>query len=184
MAIVDPHTPLSLAEIIGSVMTSVLEAQAQAARSTAEFVEDVGLTEAGVGTDEPRRLRVARFRYTKPDENGEPREFVVEVPLLGMVDIPALSIKQARFHLTYDVATAEAAKAPAETTLGRMTKASTATLKGSIVKMRRTVAPSGIQGVQQAGGIEVSVELEKAEIPVGIERILEILENAAAEAPA
>mgnify|MGYP004003558717 FL=1 len=102
MNIVD-SIPLSLGETIGSLMTSIIDAQAQAARATVEFIEDVGTVEGSSDLDSVHELRSVSFKYKKFDENFENKEFVVDIPLLSMVDIPLVSIKNAKFSFNYQI---------------------------------------------------------------------------------
>lgn len=203
--VIDPKTPLSLSEIMGSLISSVIEAQAQAARATVEFIEEVGLEEGKENA--PRDLRKARFRYSKLGADNTPQDFVVEVPLLGLVDIPLIAVSKATFSFTYDVTTtapkAKATAAPSAAPSAITPLADTATIanlqlakiaspaiiKGRFTKVARPTGTGGGGGdggagpAQESGGLKVVVELEKAPMPVGVERVLEILELAATETP-
>jgi hypothetical protein len=76
---------LELSQLLGSLLASVVEAQAASARATVDFVESVGFEP---GTD-GERMRTVRLRYRKKDENGIPADFEVEVPLLALVNVPS-----------------------------------------------------------------------------------------------
>ena len=65
---------LPLFEIIGAPLIAIVQAQAQAARATVEFIEKVGFVEEEASADAEVKvgaLRMAEFNYVKPDENGE-----------------------------------------------------------------------------------------------------------------
>ncbi len=66
---------LELSQLLGSLLASVVEAQAASARATVDFVESVGFEP---GTD-GERMRTVRLRYRKKDENSIPADFEVEV---------------------------------------------------------------------------------------------------------
>src|SRR5215210_2435139 len=103
---------LELADLLGSLLGSVILAQADAARATVAFVEEVEFETSLAG----ERLRTVSVRYRKKDEAGDPADFEVEVPLLAMVNVPSLVVKQAKLTFAYDVVTAgreEAQPAPA-----------------------------------------------------------------------
>ena len=94
---------LPLFQILGGPLVALVQAEAQAAKTTAEFVETVGFIAdpkermAGrLGT-----LRMVAFGYQKADEDGKLVEFQVQVPALALFTIPSLSIKNA----TVDLAT-------------------------------------------------------------------------------
>lgn len=185
VTIYDPTTPITLAETMGAMMVSVVEAQAQAARATIDFVEGVGLKEGD--ESKARDLRTVQFRYKKLDENQVLQDFTLEIPLLGMVDIPVITLKKATFSFSYEVTEtmeAQPQKSSDESTPARgsstarllpLTK--TARIKGRFAK--RPQATSTTQ--ERRGSLEVTVEFEKAPMPIGIDRILDILELAASE---
>lgn len=177
MAVVlDKSLPLSLAEILGSAITSVIDAQAQSARASVEFIKEVGFQTPPPANGE-EKLRMLLFRYRKLDENNQPAEFTVEIPLLGIVDIPMVSVKNATFQFTYEVTQSE----PGQKETGAAPAG-----KGFL---SRLVVPAKIQGrvakplaaTQEKGNMQVKVELEKAAMSVGLEKILDVLEIAASE---
>ena len=186
--------PLSLSETIGSLMTSLVDAQAQAARATVEFIEDIGTVEGSSELETLHELRTVAFKYRKFDENFENKEFQVEVPLLGMVDIPLIAVKNATFHFNYKITqTTKEESVPSNTPLSinNSTRASNNLIVGKSIKALPIARPAKIVGkfekkssssqASETGGLDVTIELEKAAMPVGLERILEMLENAAME---
>src|SRR5439155_11165165 len=90
---------LLLFEIIGAPLVAIVQAQIQAARATVEFIEKVGFitegehkaSELDIGS-----LRMAEFRYSKLDENGKTAEFVAKIPVLSLVPIPGIQVKNAK----------------------------------------------------------------------------------------
>src|SRR5687768_3615372 len=121
---------LELGQLLGSLLGSVVQAQAESARATVEFVTSVGFESVAEG----ERMRTVKLRYTKKDENGQPAEFEVQVPLLALVNIPSLAVKHAKLILSYDVVTAtssdaEPASGPA---FPIATRVASATLTGFI----------------------------------------------------
>ena len=175
--LLDTSTPLTLAEILGSAIASVIDAQAQSARATVEFIKEVGIVPPTVpGAEE--KLRTLQFGYRKLDENQKEADFVVDIPLLGMVNIPMVSVKNATFSFAYEIVDTKAsqkdtAKPVAETSF-----------------LSRVLAPAKLQGrVSRAPAstgsekatLQIKVELEKSAMPLGLERILDILELSASE---
>jgi hypothetical protein len=43
---------------------------------------------------------MVEFGYTKPDENGDPAEFVARIPLLALFPIPGIRVKLAKIAFT------------------------------------------------------------------------------------
>lgn len=163
------NTPISLAQTLGTILTSLVDAQAESARTTVDFVNEVGFVTDTA--DQRERLRTVQFKYHKLDENNVRSEFVVELPLLGMMEIPMLSIRKARIEFDYDV-TSTAVEPPRPA--NGSPRLSRALFKGTVA--RRSTA----DGAQRAS-LKVVVEIERSDLPVGLEKALAILEVAASE---
>ena len=166
---------LELAEVLGSLLGSVVSAQAQSARATVAFIEDVGFETAETGD----RLRTVTIRYRKKDETGTPADFEVEVPLLALVNVPALVVKQAKLTFSYDVVTA-ARTEPPETDAGPL--AGTLPVARLTGFVRR--APGAETGAteRQTTAIDLDVTLEQQTLPAGVERLFDLAELGITEA--
>lgn len=180
MAVVISKTEaLALQDLIGTILAAVIDAQAQSARATVDFINDVGFVSGGEGN--PERLRTVHFRYTKLDENQQPAEFTVELPLLGLVDIPLVTVKKATIAFAYEITDAtppvEGAAQPSPATAGLWARVATpAMLRGRVAER---AADTG-----ERATLNIAIDLEKSELPVGLNRVLDILQVAAAEAKA
>jgi hypothetical protein len=163
---------LSLAETLGTLLAAIVDAQAQSARATVDFVREVGFQENTQG-EATETLRTVSFRYRKLDENGERAEFVVELPLLGMVDIPSIAIKKATVAFDYEITSAQSSTPTGGSSTGPLKPGlferlpRPAVLKGRVADQRSTQ--------QTRNTLKVSVELEKAELPPSLDRVLDIL---------
>ncbi len=177
---------LELAEVLGTLMGSVVDAQAQAARATVDFVDEVGF-EAG---DHGKRMRTVTLRYRKKDENGEPAEFEVEVPLLAMVNIPSLAVSEARLSFSYDVVVAASAKTGNPSTTqpgntGRLAAPRAATLRGFVRRAPTKTGPAGNDrsASRSTTAIDLDVTLAQQEMPIGVERLFDLAELGISETP-
>jgi hypothetical protein len=161
---------LSLAETLGTLLAAIVDAQAQSARATVEFVREVGFEDNSAGTP-GETLRTVRFRYHKLDENDKRSEFVVELPLLGMVDIPSIAIKKATIAFDYEITSAQSTTATGTTPTVRPglfeRLPRPALLKGRVADQRSQT--------QARSTLRLNVELEKADLPPSLERVLDIL---------
>jgi Protein of unknown function (DUF2589) len=169
---------LQLSQLLGALMASVVDAQAQAARATVEFVEDIGFEE----TPEGDHLRNVKLRYFKKDENGQQAKFEVQVPLLALVNVPALAVRQAKLTFSYDVVTATATS-----TASSAGGASTVGLKLPVAKItgfiRRPPATTP-ETERRTTAIDLEVTLEQQDMPIGIERLFDLAELGISERPA
>lgn len=163
---------LGLGQLLGSLLSAVVEGQREATASSLDFVEQVGLVRNEAGDE---RFRTVKIRYTKRDENQEPAEFVLEVPLLAMVAIPTLVVRSAKVSFKYDVTetTVVGQEAGAAQTgmraLGRVAPQQVV-LKGHV----RQQGPT--RDARETAGINIEVTVESEPLPVGLERILELTE--------
>lgn len=180
--IIDPLTALTLGQAVGNILSSLVDAQAAAARTTVDFIDEVGFDGPSLspppGTPDPDptaapTLRQVAFSYRKRDENGDESDFEVRLPLLGLVDIPLIAIRRATIDLEFQVSTVE--DAPARPT-GPVAKSfpPPTVLRGQVLSGRTNPT-------DQRAAIKVRVEVEKAEMPPGLLRALDILEVAATE---
>ena len=175
MAVIDRFTPRDFSEVLGTLMTSVLDAQAQASRATVDFVNEVGMLPSEA-EDAPGQLRTVAINYRKLDENQEEANFSLQVPLLGMVDIPMISVKSATFEFEYEVNTTEETDGESDTGASKRLAARRIKLKGRVKKSSKSQVNS-----EKQSHLKVKIEIEKAQLPVGLDRLLEIVENATSD---
>ncbi|MFF0066649.1 DUF2589 domain-containing protein [Streptomyces sp. NPDC005279] len=168
---------LGLDELLGALLSAVIGGQREATAGTLALVEQIGLLRDAEGHE---RFRTVTIRYTKLDENQQPAEFALEVPLLAMVAIPTLTVREAKISFTYDV-TQTAVERPAEQIRGARAAVPRAltgaelrpvVLKG-FVPRARTVSSSE---TRETAGINIEVTVESVPLPVGLERLLDLTE--------
>ena len=189
---------MKLFELLGSTMVAVVQADAQAARSTLEYIETVGFEPPPEGAEGAGEtiiagdLRMARFRYLKRDENDEVAEFVAEVPVLSLVPIPALQVEKATFSLAVkidDIVKIEPAPAPAPAAAAAPAPALAAQPRSRILEglratdvhlVARPAASSGArtQETRSTHHLEIEVTLTQADVTVGMEKIFQLMDNA------
>ncbi len=168
--IIDPMVSVTLGQAVGNIISALVDAQARAARTTVEFIDEVGFLPPPAGGGAPA-LRTVEFTYRKRDENDQEATFQVSLPLLGMVDIPLIAIRRATIDLEFEVSSVAEPDRPT----GRpgLPGLKLPVFKGKVLSGRRTT--------DERGTIKISVEVEKAEMPPGLARSLDILEVAASE---
>lgn len=171
--IIDPQVSVTLGQAVGDIISALVDAQARAARTTVEFIDEVGFLPATAGASPA--LRTVEFTYRKRDENNEEASFEVSLPLLGMVDIPLIAIRRATIDLEFQVSSV---REPADSAPSRPT------IPGRPVPIIKGRVLSGRSSTDERGTIKISVEVEKADVPPGLARSLDILELAATERPA
>ena len=169
---------LGLGELLGSLLSAVVEGQTAATASSLDFVERVGLSEDPANPG----FRTVPIRYTKLDENQQPAEFVLELPMLALVNIPTLTVKEAKIAFAYDVVTVTTESE--EPVPDAATE--TPVLWSGIVQPVRPVSLVGYvprrssrsSNSTETTGIDVEVTVQSQSLPLGLERLLELTELA------
>lgn len=187
MAVIDKSVPRSFSEILGGLMGAVIDAQAQAARATIDFIEEVGTIEGSIDGNVTHELRNISFNYTKKDENDQINEFKLELPLLSIVEIPAINIKTAKFSFYYDVV--DTVNTETEEKANNSDSSEGTVLKKGIFSRKKPVKVVGrvsketntSSNIEKNSGIKVDIEFQQASLTVGLERILDMLELSATE---
>jgi gas vesicle protein len=88
-----------------------------------------------------------------------------------MVNIPMVSVKNATFSFGYEITSAVPQKKSEKTSLN---------LSGKYAQIKGRVA-KGKEAGQETASLKVKVELERPQMPVGVDRLLDILELSASE---
>jgi hypothetical protein len=180
---------VSLGELIGAPLAATVEAEARAAMATTEFIDTVGFLEPTAGRDgkpQPPVLRMAEFRYTKADATGELAEFTVQVPLLAMVPIPALQVKEARLKLAAkvtDVAVQPVTAARLARPLTGPTLSAIAARPVSLMVKPAPTQPPRPNEARATVDLDIEITLGQADTPLGLEKLLQVLDQAISDRP-
>jgi hypothetical protein len=95
---------LSLYQLLGAPLYALIQAETYAANATADFIERVGFEqqprqEGGQPSQEDLgQLRKITFKQERRTADGQGATYQVEVPLLSILPIPALQIKEAELE--------------------------------------------------------------------------------------
>ncbi|WP_327722271.1 DUF2589 domain-containing protein [Streptomyces sp. NBC_00490] len=162
---------LGLDQLLGALLSAVVNGQREATASTLALIEQIGLVH---GDDGEERFRTVTVRYTKLDENQQPAEFVLEVPLLAMVAIPTLTVRSSKVSFRYDITETSVEKPPEDARavarpLGDLAPQQVV-LKGFVPRSRTT------RETRETAGVEVEVTVESTQLPLGLERLLDLTE--------
>ncbi|EPX64103.1 hypothetical protein D187_005236 [Cystobacter fuscus DSM 2262] len=177
--------PLQFYQLIGAPLTALVQAEAQAAQVTAEFIERVGFeppaeapSPPGGGApmqQEPRRLRMLTFHYERQDKAGQRRSYQVRIPLLSLIPIPAIQIKTAEIELAANIRGLQKAK----------TRTQVSDTRDDFLSRERLELKMGMRGGKSASALQVKVKMnvEQADIPSGLSRLLHSLDESTLSEP-
>jgi hypothetical protein len=174
---------LDFAAMIGGPLNAVVQAQAQSAMTSVDFIKTVGFTEDGevINVD---------FKYTKTVENpdgttGE-KKMSLAVPILTILPIPFLRIEEATVGFNAKITSTVHSTTTTDTAFSTELKAKasyaffSASLKANFSYKKKTTSGSE---VNRTYSMSVNVKALQDELPAGMERILGILENSIEEKP-
>jgi hypothetical protein len=174
---------LPFSNLIGGPLVAAVQAQAQAAETCVEFIDSVGFETAPGGT--VRSAKEVTFKYSKID-GGADSQYSLTVPVLAIVPIPYLRIDEVLIDFSVklnDVVTSTTTStfgvnisgdASANWGWGR------ASLRASLsYKNENKSTASSTQDYNMT----VRVRAVSADMPGGMQKVLDILEASIREAP-
>jgi Protein of unknown function (DUF2589) len=191
---------IPFSHLIGSPLKAAVEAQALAAQSTIEFIHKVGFKEPESGpTDlvfgdptadsDAGELRSVTFTYKKKDENDIEAEFSLTVPFLAITPIPYIRIDEMTIDFNAKLTDAITRNTSTDFTLGTEVKASYGAFWSPVKVDARVSATFNAKSAttehsQREYSMQIHVRAVQDEMPSGMSRMLDMLEQAIKETPA
>jgi len=173
---------LSLAQLIGAPIHALVDAEAQSAMATARFVRSVGFTGDGEGMGDLGELQMARFTRKRRNTDGTEEEVEVQIPLLSMLPIPALQIKDAELDYTVKIIQTEAMpsrRAEADQLMpGGELREPPATLRASFARDSR---PGDRRSIDML--VKMKLRIEQADMPAGLAQLLALASESGRQTP-
>ncbi|MCL2226667.1 MAG: DUF2589 domain-containing protein [Oscillospiraceae bacterium] len=173
----DQFKGLDMKNLIGGPLTAAAESSILLARSTADFINDVGF-------DSEQKTRNVLFKYQRnlpdPDGNVSNQEMAVEVPLLAIVPIPNLQIDEVNIVFDMEVKTSERSEDSLSASAKLSANASFGPVKVSITGSVST-SKSNTRSSDNSAKYHVDVRATNHGIPEGLARVLDMM--AASVAP-
>ena len=190
---------IPFSHLIGSPLKAAVEAQALAAQSTIEFIHKVGFKEPASGaTDlvfadptadsDAGELRSVTFSYKKKDENDTEAEYSLTVPFLAITPIPYIRIDEMTIDFNAKLTDAVTRNTSSDFTLGTEVKASYSAFWSPVKVDARVSATfnqksSSTEHSQREYSMQIHVRAVQDEMPAGLSRMLDMLEQAIKETP-
>ena len=112
----DQFGGLPMDQLIGGPLKAACSAQVLLAKASADFIKDVGLNDDGKGN---MSARTVDFDFEKPVQGADGTTTMqrteLKVPLLAMVNTPALSVKEVSVNFTMEVKSSTSSKKTSDT---------------------------------------------------------------------
>lgn len=184
--IANQFSGLDMAALIGGPLQAACDAQSMLAHSTLNFIEEVGLDapdDKGV-----RKVRTANFSFDRATEQVDGQKSVSErvnmnVPLLAIVNVPALSIDVV--DITFDMEVKSSTSSESTSDKKGELNADAALKVGPFsmnVKIKGSISchESNTRSSDNSAKYHVQVHATQQKTPEGLMRMLDIISSAVA----
>lgn len=183
---------MELQQLIAGPLVSTIEADTLSSRRYLEMLQLIAFEDVTEGDRNIRRLRTLKFAYQETNVNGY-RNKVVSIPLVTLLPLPLLQIKEADFDFDINILDAVSSGTVESFDYG----------EGKIEKnnenrrpfrLRASLAPKSGSGSysdkseqQLSANMKVHVKMRQADMPAGLSNLLRLtagnLQVEDAEAP-
>lgn len=185
--------------LIGEPMKAAIEAQGLAAKTTVEFIEKVGFVPKDAAQDmlfidetkdaDAGTVRNVTFKYKKVDENGADQEVSLTVPVLSIVPIPYLRIDELTIDFTAkledQIVNTTKTGFKLDSSVGGKYKAWWSPIS---LEFRTSMSYQDSRESQSRYNREYQMKIHvravQDDLPAGLDRILNLLEQTIKEKPA
>jgi len=167
---------LPFGSLIGAPLQAVVKAQAKAAKTTIQFINNIGFSTDAQGV---KTVEMVNFSYNKND-NGTEKTFEMSVPFLLMVPIPYIEIRSIVIDFNVKLSSATTSTETNSHSFGIQASGGWS-FWGAGVKwsagysVQSKSAHTGT--VNREYKMHVHVEAGQADLPKGTSRILDIFEG-------
>jgi hypothetical protein len=166
-------TGLPIRDLIGGPLMAACEAQSNLARSTADFIQTIGFKYDDKG-NRLEELSMVDFKYSQLQADGSKKNIELEVPLLSIVKVPSLAIKNVdiQFDMEVKSSTSETSKTAAE-----FSSSVSSGWFGVKVEIKGSVSTSKENTRNTDTSAKYHINLHAADdgMPEGLSRVLDIL---------
>lgn len=185
--------------LIGAPLKAAIEAQGLAAKTTIDFIEKVGFIPDDPDQDpffedeqddvEGGQVRNVTFQYSKTDQNGVATNAQLTVPILSIVPIPYIRIDEMTINFTAKLNDTITNTTKQGFTLNTQTSGQYRAF-WSPIRLDFRVSASYSQSRETASRytreyqMVINVRAVQDDLPAGLERVLDILEQTIREQPA
>jgi hypothetical protein len=187
---------IPFAHLIGAPMKAAVEAQALAAQSTIEFIQKVGFKNPSGGFEpddfmfddtsadaDAGELRNVTFSYSKKDETDTIGSFTLTVPLLSITPIPYLRIDEMTIDFSAKLTDSIQRNTSSSFNLSSTVSGKYSAFFSPIKLSFRVSATYNTKTATRAAQkreyrMDVHVRAVQDEMPAGLDKVLDILEDA------
>jgi hypothetical protein len=162
---------LPIEDLIATPLVAAASSQAKLAMVTADFIQKVGI-------DSKSGVKTVEFRFEDRDPQNNPIQKRVDVPLLSIVNIPSLAVKNVEVEFTMEVKTQSSDKSEncidSSFEAGFSSKWSpwSCSIKGAV-----STKSENTRSTDKSAKYDIKVVARDDGMPEGLSRVLDILNN-------
>ena len=162
-----------LYQIIGEPLLALVQGETQAAQATANFIEQVGFEQVvGEGESSPHsHLKVVTFRYSKTGVGGNVTHLEVEIPVLSIVPIPALQIREAEIDFAVEINSIVELDSPTAISIPRISG------QDSSLEPKFVAFKAGLAREDSKSAMKINIKVGQADTPVGLLTLFRVLDQ-------
>lgn len=183
---------MELQQLIAGPLVSTIEADTLSSRRYLEMLQLIAFEDVKEGDRNIRRLRTLKFAYQETNVNGY-RNKVVSIPLVTLLPLPLLQIKEADFDFDINILDAVSSGTVESFDYGEG-KIEQNNENRRPFRLRASLAPKSGSGSysdkseqQLSANMKVHVKMRQADMPAGLSNLLRLtagnLQVEDAEAP-
>ncbi len=169
---------IDFSSMIGGPLTAVVNAQTQAAKATVDFIKEVGFTKDESGK---QTLNNVKFSYTKASQDENMRDNVeLIVPLLTIVPIPYIRVEDTTIEFKAKINSVSTRESSSNFGVDASLAVKHGWGMGNVkLKVNTSYQKASKSGSKETKtySLDVRVHAVQDEIPAGMEKVLNILEE-------
>ena len=169
---------IDFASMIGGPLTAVVSAQTQAAKASVDFIKEIGFSKDDNGK---QSLNNVKFSYTKASRDENMRDNVeLVVPLLTIVPIPYIRVEDTTIEFNAKINSVATQESSSSLGVDASLSAKHGWGLGGVkLKVNTSYQKSNKSGSKETKtySLAVRVHAVQDEIPAGMEKVLNILEE-------
>lgn len=168
---------IPLHQIVGAPLLAIVEGQAQSAQATAEFIERVGFNpKEGAAENEIGDLRMVTFTFQKPNVDGELQTYKMELPLLSLVPIPSIEVKEADLEFNIKIADTQTTQVRSQLADGET--GGDDWFSRNRVEFRATMGKMDASESRKTDiQMKVKMKLERGDVPAGVQQLFQVMDQ-------
>jgi len=167
-----------LHQVLAAPLAALVRAEAMSALALLDFITSVGMeptaTAESAAAGNLGALRMVSFNYQRQQADGTLRQQTMQVPLVALLQLPVLNVKDASFSFNVAMTAVRASTAQPEAVAPGLTRPSTLTE----VDLHVALPPTAAASTPTLPVMSVQLNSVRGDFPNGIINLLQLVNTA------